>query len=50
MKPNEGSSAEAAVFSPRGIEPRRERSRSLGSKDNGKMKIMIFPVKFDKYR
>ena len=49
MKSNEGSSAEAAVFSSCGTEPRRERGRSLGSKDDGKMKIMIFPVKFDKF-
>ena len=50
IKPNEGSGAEAAAFSsPRGTEPRRERGRSPGSKDDGKMKIMIFPVKYDKF-
>ena len=49
MKPNEGSRAEAAVFSPARNRTAPEEESLPRNKDNRKMKIMIFPVKFDKF-
>ena len=55
MESNHGLSAKAAVSSPRahgasgGFVARRERSRIHGEKDNTEMKIIIFPVKLDKF-